>query len=210
VTSGPPSDEPPGPYRARGDDGSFLVFVYRRDDPAAVAALREEMGEEAFARWQRGRDLQFSPRQLTEAERAVLRQAVTPLLADLAASGMSVPVILEEAREEREAEVCGWIQGPGGTGTGTSVLLDSSPAERVAELAEQLQNWAADQLHDAGRPPEWPACPRHPDPPRRLEPQVRDGHAAWVCWESGQVIWPIGELEIPGGARHRKKRRRRP
>jgi hypothetical protein len=209
VTSGPPSDQPGGPHQANGDnEGSF--FVYRRDDRAAVAALREEMGEEAFARWQRRRELLVSPRPLTDMERAVLRQAVAPLLADLAASGMSVPDIRDEAHEEREAAACGWIQGPGRTGAGIWVMLDSSPAEQVTELAEQLQNWAADQLHDAGRRPEWPGCPQHPSPAHRLEPQVRDGRAAWVCWESGQVIWPIGELEMPGGARRRGKRGRRP
>jgi hypothetical protein len=132
----------------------------------------------------------------------VLRQAVAPLLTDLAASGLSLPDIREEAHEERElASACGWIQGPGGTGQGISVPLDSPAAEQVMWLAEQFQDWAADQLHDAGRPPEWPACPQHPIPPRRLEPEVRDGRASWVCLESGQVIWPIGELAMPGNFR---------
>jgi hypothetical protein len=158
------------------------------------------MGEEAFEHWQRSRELLRHPRPLDDIERAVLRQAVTPLLADLAASGMSLPDIREEAHEERAAaSVCAWIQGPGRTGEGISVLLDSSPAGRVAQLAEQFQNWAADQLHDAGRSPEWPACPEHPGPPHRLEPEVRDGAAVWACLESGHVIWAIGALVMPGG-----------
>ncbi len=169
------------------------------------------MGEEAFERWQRDRELTRNPRPLTEVERAVLRQAVAPLLADLAASGMALPDIREEAHEEREApSVCGWIHGPGGTGEGIWVLVDSPAAEQVAQLAEQFQHWAADQLHDAGRSPEWPACPQHPSPPRRLDPEVRDGRAAWVCRESGQAIWPVGELAMPGSARRRGKRARRP
>ena len=123
-------------------------------------------------------------RRLLLRERAVLRQAVAPLLADLAASGLSVPDVREQAHEEREApSVCGWIQGPDGTGEGIWVLLDSPAAEQVVQLAEQFQEWAADQLHDAGRSPEWPTCPHHPSPPRRLVPEVRDGRAAWVCWE---------------------------
>lgn len=170
------------------------------------------MGEEAFERWQRDRELSRNPRPLTEVERAVLRQAAAPLLADLATSGMSLPDIRDEAHEERwEApSVCGWIQRPDGTGEGIWVLLDSPAAEQVAQLAEQFQNWAADRLHDAGRPPEWPTCPQHPTPPRRLDPQVRDGRAAWVCWKSGQVIWPVGELAMPGSVRRRGKRARRP
>lgn len=189
-----PPDQSPEPLWARGD----------------VATLREAMGEEAFADWQR-MVLPEHPRPLTDMERAVLRQAAAPLLADLAASGMSLPDIREEAHEYREDAVCGWIQGPGRTGEGIWVLLDSSPAERVTQLAEQLQNWAADQLHDAGRPPSWPASPQHPNPPHGLGPQVRDGRAVWVCWACNQVIWPIGELDLPGsGARRRMKQGRRP
>lgn len=128
--------------------------------------MREVLGDEGFARWRRSSELGASPRPLADIERAVLRRAVAPLLADLTASGMSLPDIREEAHEEREApSVCGWIQDPGRTGEGISVLLDASPAEQVGQLAEQFQNLAADRLHDAGRPPEWPACPQHPSVP---------------------------------------------
>jgi hypothetical protein len=137
------------------------------------------------------------PRPLTGGEAAVLRQAAERVLVDLVASGLDVPDIRDEAHEEREAAVCGWIQGPGRTGAGIWVLLDSSPAEQVAQLAEQFQNWAADQLHDAGRPPEWPECPQHPSPPHRLDPQVRAGRAVWVCWQTDHAIWPVGDVD-PG------------
>ena len=40
-------------------------------------------------------------RRLLLRERAVLRQAVAPLLADLAASGLSVPDVREQAHDER-------------------------------------------------------------------------------------------------------------
>lgn len=173
--------------------------------------MREMLGEEGFAHWQRSMDLDEDPRPLTDTERAVLRRAAAPLLADLAASGMPVPDIREEAHQERGLpSVSGWIQGPDGTGEGIYVLLDSSPAQRVAQLAEQFQEWAADLLHDAGRPLDWPGCPRHPGAPHRLDPQVRDDRAVWACWESGQVIWPIGELAMPGGARPGRGRGRRP
>jgi hypothetical protein len=183
-------------------------FNLRGDDPGALAALREMLGAEGFERWQGSEELLEHPRPLTDMERSVLRGAVAPLLADLAASGMSLPDIREEAREERAtASVCAWIQGSGATGEGISVLLDRPPAEQVAQLAEQLQNWAADQLHDAGLPPEWPACPEHPSPPHRLEPEVRDRAAVWACLESGRVMWAIGALVMPG-SRTRQNRRR--
>jgi len=169
--------------------------------------MRETLGEESFARLQRSRELSQNPRPLGETERAVLRRALAPLLADLAASGTNLPDIREEAHEEREApSACGWVQGPDGTGEGIYVLLETSPAEQVAQLAEQFQNWAADRLHDAGRPPEWPACPRHPSPPHRLNPEVRGDRAVWTCWQTGQVIWAIGELAVPGGTRPGRRR----
>jgi hypothetical protein len=181
-----------------GSNGGGFVNV-RGDDPGALAAMREMMGAESFARWPRSQELLEHPRPLTDMERSVLREAAAPLLADLAARGMSLPDIREEAREERaEASVCAWIQGPGRAGEGIWVLLESSPEERVAQLAEQFQNWAADQLLDAGLPPRWPACPEHPSSPHRLEPDVRDGAAVWVCWESGHVIGAIGALVRPG------------
>jgi len=183
-------------------------FNFRGDDPGALAARREMLGAERFERMQRAEELVEHPRPLTDMERSVLRETAAPLLTDLAASGMGLPDIREKAREERAAaSVCAWIQGPGRTGEGISVLLDSPPAEQVAQMAEQLQNWAADQLHDAGQPPEWPACPEHPSPPHRLEPDVRDGAAVWACPESGHVIWAIGALVMPG-SRTRQNRRR--
>ena len=197
VTAGPH-------WQGKGSNGGGLIN-YRPGDQAATVAwrqqMRETLGEEGFARWQRSRDLHQNPRPLTDTERAVLRRATAPLLADLAASRLPAPGIREEAHEEREESVCGWIQDPDGTGTGIWVLLDASPAEQVAQLAEQFQDWATDQQDDASRPLHWPACPRHPSaPPHRLTPQVHNDHAVWMCWESRQVIWPIGELTTPADA----------
>jgi hypothetical protein len=186
------------PLRGNGDNGGGYIN-YRSGGEAAVEALQQQMremlGEEGFARWQRSMDLGENPRPLTDAERAVLRHAAAPLLADLAASGMPVPDIREEAHNEPGLpSASGWLQEPDGAGQAIGVLLDRSPAQQVAELAEQIQDWATDQQQDANRPRYWPACPKHPDAPHRLTPEVRDDRAVWSCWESRQVIWPIGEL----------------
>lgn len=202
-----------------GDNGGGF-FRVRADDPAALAAAREELqaplramvGEEEFGRIQRSRELREHPRLLTDQERSVLREAAAPLLRDLAATGMSLPDIRDEAHEDGGAgAVCAWIQGPGPTGEGLRIWLDSSPARQVEQLAGQFQSWAADQLHDAGRPPGWPGCPDHEHPdPYRLEPDVRDAAAVWVCLGSGQVIAEIGALRRPGDrARARRRRDRR-
>lgn len=152
-------------------------------------------------------ELSRRPRPLTDEEQAVVRDTASPLLRDLAASGLVLPDIRYEALEDRGSEaVCAWIQGPGYDQTGIWILLRSA-AEQLTELAEQLQNWAADQLHDAGDPPEWPVCPEHPVP-HRLNPEVRDGAAVWTCWESGHVVCEIGTLTKPRGAE--KAARKRP
>jgi len=204
-----------------GDNGGGFFHV-RADDPGALAAAREELmaplremaGEEEFARIQRSRELGEHPRPLTDVERSVLRETAAPLLRDLAATGMSLPDIREEAHEDPGTEaVCAWIQEPGGTGQGICIWLGNPPARQLEQLAEQFQGWAADRLHDAGRSPGWPGCPEHPGhpAPHRLEPDVRDGAAVWVCLENGRVIGKIGTLVMPGGrARQRRKRDRQP
>ena len=65
--------------------------------------MREVFGEDALARWQRFMALSKNPRPRADTERAVLWQAVAPLMAGLAASGMSRRDVREEAHEEREA-----------------------------------------------------------------------------------------------------------
>jgi len=173
--------------RRLGNNGGG--FFTRGDDEA----VRQSLGEEHYQRMRRTMELMRNPRPLTEADAAVLRAAVAPLLRDLAATGMPLPDIRTEAHEDRECAVCGWIAMPGGFGQGVWVLRDHSHAEQVAELAEQFQNWAADYLVEAGHSPDWPACPAHGGD-RGLAAEVRDGAAVWVCREDGRVISPIGAL----------------
>lgn len=136
----------------------------------------------------RSQALHRQPRSLTDSERVVLRETAAPVLRDLDASGVIVPEIREEAHEDRGAEaVCAWIQGPGGTSrTGISVWLASPPEERVAEMAEQLQEWEVGGLYEAGRPTNWPACPEHPSS-HRLSAEVYDNSAVWSCPDSRHV-----------------------
>jgi hypothetical protein len=169
---------------------------FRRDDPEAAAFLRRRFGDEAFERWQRDLELSEHPRSLAEAERAVLREAVAPVLRDLAATGTSMPVIREEAHEEGDGLVCAWLEGVGGTGQGIRVAPYYPPAERLADLADQVQEWVIEELHATGESPVWPPCPRHPNHP--LQSEVRDEMAVWICPRSGQVVSAIGALAAGG------------
>lgn len=171
-----------------GNGGGF----FRRDDPEAAAFLRQRLGDEAFERWQRDLELSEHPRPLADAERAVLWEALAPVLRDLAATGTSAPVIREEAHEEGDELVCAWLEGPDGTGQGIRVALYYPPAERLVDLADQVQEWVIEELHAAGKSPVWPPCQRHPNHP--LQPEVRDEAAVWICPGTSQVISAIGAL----------------
>ena len=179
-------------------EGGFI-----RSAAGPLSALRGMVDAETFERVQRAQDLHRQPRPLTDPECEVVRETAAPLLRDLAASGLTPPEIRCEAHEDRGDEaVCAWIAGPGRAGAGIWIWLDSTPADQVADLAEQFQNWAADQLVDAGHSPEWPACPAH-RAPHGLHPQSRDGAAVWVCSQGDQVICEIGALGALGKPRSR-------
>ena len=78
--------------------------------------------------------MSLSPRPLTGEERAVLREAIAPLLRDLEASRRALPQIREEAHEDYgENAVCAWIQDNGRCGQGIRVWLFCSPAERLRD-----------------------------------------------------------------------------
>ena len=111
-------------------------------------------------------------------------------------SGAIVPDILEEAHDDFGPDcVCAWIQTPGGAGSqGIRVQVSLPAPERLADLADQLQEWEIEELAAAGRPATWPECPQHPDT-HPLAPQARGDQAAWCCPASGQVISVIGALQ---------------
>ena len=143
---------------------------------------------------ERSRVLGRTPRPLTDEEKAVLREAVGPLLPDMDATVQTLPGIREEAHHDRgEDAVCAWIREPGGRdGPGIEVWLYCSPADQLYYLAEQLQSWAGDVQVDPGRRP-WPDCPDHPGS-HMLMPDTRDQIAVWCCPQSGRVIAAIGRL----------------
>jgi hypothetical protein len=207
MVSASPRDEPAGgSRRPSADNGGG--FVRGKDGDQVLAEIRARAGDEVAEQARRSLKLSRRPRPLTDEERAVVCDTAAPLVRDLGVSGLDLPDIRFEALEDRGRDaVCALIQGPGPERTGIWILLRSA-AEQVTELAEQFQNWAADQLHDAGKSPEWPVCPEHPAS-HRLNPEVRDGVAVWTCWEGDHVVWEIGALTRPGVRAAKSSRRKR-
>ncbi len=163
-----PSDEPghgDGSGAQPSAYGSFFHLVGSPEEATHLAALRERLGDEMVDGMQRARELHEHPRPLTEHEREVLQAAAAPVLRDMAASGVIVLDIQEQAHADRGAEaVCAWVRGLDGLrGMSISIRLAGLAAERVAELADQLQEFEIDELWLAGRSASWPECPEHPN-----------------------------------------------
>jgi len=104
---------------------------------------------------------------------------------------------------QQRGQLLRWIQGPGRTSEGICVSLDCSPAEQVVQLTEQFQNWAADQLHDTGLPPEWPECPGASIPPtgfqRTSGTERRSGRAREMGAWSGRSVRRWSPAHGPSG-----------
>jgi hypothetical protein len=179
------------------EPGSQSGGFFGSDDETLAAIERESGAETAEAIW-RSWQLMRQPRELTEPEQTELRANTEPVLRDMRASGAIVPDIREQALDVLGPDaVCAWIQHPRNTGSmGIRVRLDLPPAERLADLAEQLQEWEVEELAATGRPATWPECPSHPNS-HPLSPESHDGEAVWSCPVSGQVMARIGALRAP-------------
>jgi hypothetical protein len=177
---------------------SAFLLAGSPEEATHLAALRERFGDEMVDRLQRNRELMRHPRPLADSERGVIREALAPVLRDLQATGAIVPEVREEARDDRAGEaVAAWVASDDGGGMGVWVSLTGSPAERVAQLAEQLQEWEVEQLCWAGRSATWPECPEHPGS-HPLEPAVARDIAVWRCPRSQRVEGTIGVRVRPG------------
>lgn len=199
--------------RREGSSGPFqsgmLIFRNGVADPAQVEALRARLGDDVVDRMLRARERARDPRPLTEEERAVFDAALAPVLADLRAAGAIVPGVRYESWEGRGPDVvCAWITPPGsppagrmsGGSNGVSVARSGSAGGRIADLADQVQEWEVEALAAAGRPATWPECPEHPRS-HPLEPATESAeHAVWRCPRSRRVVCAIGELAGSGEA----------
>jgi hypothetical protein len=111
---------------------------------------------------------------------------------DLAGSDAIFPMLAENDWDGSGIQVTAAVWWPEGGGRGIATLRAASLPERVAYLADQVQEAEVEALWKAGRSAVWPHCPKHPNN-HPLRAEVRDGVAVWACTDS-EVIAPIGEL----------------
>lgn len=137
-------------------------------------------------------------RELTAEEKAELRVHLEPVLRDLRSAAAILPDVLEQTSEDLDNVISARI-GSSDHARGIRVPLYSDSGQRLAGLADQVQEWEIESLAAARRPAVWPECPRHPNS-HPLSAQVRDDAAVWLCPKTGDLIAPIGALGGPGAA----------
>jgi len=121
-----------------------------------------------------------------------LFEAWQVLLPDLQVPEAIVPALDESNwADDPDVQVTAAIWWPDGSGAGISVAPHEPLAERVAMLADQLQDHEVEALWRAERPAVWPHCPNHPNT-HPLHAEVRNGVAVWTC--GTELISAIGKL----------------
>jgi hypothetical protein len=96
-----------------------------------------------------------------------------------------------EKRPERRIETA-MLSSPYGSGIGIHVDADAPGAERVAIVADQVQERVIEELWGQAAT-NWPPCPNHPDG-HPLSASPGDGIAVWVCPHDGMPFSLVGSL----------------
>jgi hypothetical protein len=81
---------------------------------------------------------------------ATLSEALAPVLRDLENSGTLLPDILDEQERDFDGRVSAKFYGPDGSGMGVSAMAGEPLPERIASVADQVQEWATEAHWQAG------------------------------------------------------------
>jgi hypothetical protein len=122
-----------------------------------------------------------------------LIRALEPVLADLRVSGTPVPELGDEDWGGNPQSVTAMVHSSDGTAIGVHVSLEAAEPDRIVEVAEQVQEWAIEQLWGTTAT-NWPVCPNHPNT-HPMTTSVKDGVARWVCPRDGTPFAAIGALQ---------------
>jgi hypothetical protein len=72
-------------------------------------------------------------------------------------------------------------------------LRGGGETDELAQVADQVQEWAVEELWNQGRSATWPECPFHPSS-HPLEPVVEEGTGIWRCPKTSEGIAAIVKL----------------
>ena len=119
----------------------------------------------------------------------VLANALAPVLRDLAQSGLPAPRIEDSDWLGDPDQPSATLWSPDGSGTGVAVSRSATESDRVAAVADTVQEWVLEELW--GRP--WPECPRHRGS-HPMEARAVEDVAMWCCPADGNEVRPVGSL----------------
>jgi hypothetical protein len=125
-----------------------------------------------------------------------LSEALALVVRDLATSRAVLPEVRDVRWSDDPGRDTAMLHSRDGSGQGVSVMASDTFPEQVASVADQVQEWAVEELCARGRPATWPECPDHPDA-HPLTPLVRKRLAVWVCPKTGRLVSDIGGLSLP-------------
>src|SRR5690348_5458019 len=122
--------------------------------------------------------------------------ALDPVLSDLGRTAGVLLKIRADQWSDFPGQVAATIVEPDGTGTGVSVLMGDTSAERIVSVADQLQDVVVEALWKDARPATWPDCPEHANS-HPLRAEHTDAGPTWVCPKSHTAFAAIGSLGTP-------------
>jgi hypothetical protein len=122
-----------------------------------------------------------------------LTRAMAAVLHDLDATGAPLHRIEPSDWQDWPTAESAVLRAEDGSGQGVWVDTAKSPAEQVAMVADQVQEWAVEELARLRRPTNWPRCEEHPHN-HPLEAAGQDGVAMWMCPTTKRPMREIGGL----------------
>jgi len=126
-----------------------------------------------------------------------LSEALAPVLQDLRTCGAPVPEVRDNQWSDFPGQATAMLHDVDGTAQGVFAMAAESLPERIASVADQVQEWAVEALWRAGRPASWPECPEHPGS-HPLAAAVQHDRAVRVCPKTRHLVGDIGRLSTPG------------
>lgn len=127
-----------------------------------------------------------------------LSEALAPVLDDLGNSGAPVPDVRDQQWSGFPGQMTATLYAADGSGQDVSAMAAEPLPQRIASVADQVQEWAVEALWRAGRSATWPECPEHPNS-HPLTATVREDRAVWTCPTTGHLVNNIGRLHAPDG-----------
>lgn len=121
-----------------------------------------------------------------------MRQALAPVLHDLEGAVVAAPRIESADWSEDPDWPSVMLWSPTGSGMGVRVSRLARLSERVASVADQVQEFVIEELWRQA-PTNWPPCPRHPTT-HPMKAMAQDDAAVWVCPVDDALVSLIGAL----------------